>query len=533
MDQVKHSATLEEYAKLYTPQNACDESVVSIPKYDRDSLISEYIEVLELYNSFREYDEDFIRAGFISTEKSVKKFLRSNPMFQERLDNFVSYVQKAYSKYDNRWLQQVIYYPETVLFVVYLASLSGYRTCEGYAHYWFEENLKLQLLVPFMPSPMHMISAETIRIILKMLPEDSYEELFRRFFSDVKVLPEDLCTYDDDEATTNINGNPFRRTYGGDGQELRASFRRGEDSRKKKGAHSVSIYCCEERRAVDFGITDRKNHEIDCFMKSLSKIVFTKDEEEDEDFIFIADAINSRKNFVEFLNEREIDWILPIKRNNACKAMNKAAQDYFDKHSSSIEFIEKTTKKGHGRIEEKVYSMVDVNSLDTDVKFFENTAVIMRVQTKVTPVINNATEEIKPTYSEIYYISNLEYSEENFYQIKHSISVRWYYEQQHNTLDVVMLQDSQAVCDENHLAAIIGLNKCIYNVVTFARQIFTKNILEVKTKKAKAKSKRIPKVKPISYEKTFKELEDPLDAWRMLITYISTPKAENRASTNS
>ena len=54
-------------------------------------------------------------------------------------------------------------------------------------------------------------------------------------------------------------------------------------------------------------------------------------------------------------------------------------------------------------------------------------------------------------------------------QIKHSLSVRWLYETHHNTIDEVLLQDRRALCDENHLSTVIGLNKCAYNILTFAR----------------------------------------------------------------
>ncbi|MDY6260583.1 MAG: hypothetical protein SPL31_00450 [Succinivibrio sp.] len=43
------------------------------------------------------------------------------------------------------------------------------------------------------------------------------------------------------------------------------------------------------------------------------------------------------------------------------------------------------------------------------------------------------------------------------------------FEAQHNTIDTVLLQDTQHCCDENDLASIIGLNSMVYNVIFFAR----------------------------------------------------------------
>lgn len=47
-------------------------------------------------------------------------------------------------------------------------------------------------------------------------------------------------------------------------------------------------------------------------------------------------------------------------------------------------------------------------------------------------------------------------------------------QQQHNTIDTVLLQDMQHCCDENHLASVIGLNSMVYNVISFAREKMSK-----------------------------------------------------------
>lgn len=89
-----------------------------------------------------------------------------------------------------------------------------------------------------MPSPDFMISAETIRFFLKMIPDDESSKIFQSYFADSRIKAEELLqnlnTEDsnDDVYVDTIEG--FRDLIGGDGQELRASFRRGEHSRKKK-----------------------------------------------------------------------------------------------------------------------------------------------------------------------------------------------------------------------------------------------------------------------------------------------------------
>ena len=49
------------------------------------------------------------------------------------------------------------------------------------------------------------------------------------------------------------------------------------------------------------------------------------------------------------------------------------------------------------------------------------------------------------------------------------------YETQHYILDTAFLQDQQQVCDDNHLASIIGLNSMTLNVLTYAREKMSKS----------------------------------------------------------
>lgn len=83
--------------------------------------------------------------------------------------------------------------------------------------------------------------------------------------------------------------------------------------------------------------------------------------------------------------------------------------------------------------------------------------------------------EPKTSISTLYYISILEYNDENCLQFVHSHNDRWLYESHHNTIDTVLLQDQQHCCDENHLASIIGLNSMAYNILSFARQDSSKH----------------------------------------------------------
>ena len=151
-----------------------------------------------------------------------------------------------------------------------------------------------------MPEPTNMISAETIRFFLKMIPDDEFSSIFKGYFDESRIEAEKLLQNLDPEDSTDealvdtIEG--FRPLIGGDGQELRASFRRGEHCRKKKGAHRVSLYNCTSRVVSDYVMVQKKNNEVKAFMMMLLRCCNPLDA------IFYADAINTQEEIISFLN---------------------------------------------------------------------------------------------------------------------------------------------------------------------------------------------------------------------------------------
>ncbi|MDY5063387.1 MAG: hypothetical protein SPE82_01550 [Succinivibrio sp.] len=78
----------------------------------------------------------------------------------------------------------VIYTSDVVLLVVMLSSLCGNHDCREHAQFYFIYNPILQYIIPDMPSPKWMISAEEIRSFLKMIHDDEFSSMFRQYFSD-------------------------------------------------------------------------------------------------------------------------------------------------------------------------------------------------------------------------------------------------------------------------------------------------------------------------------------------------------------
>ncbi len=411
--------------------------------------------------------------------------------------------EKVSAPRDKRNPNYVIYPVDVVLVVVLLAKLCGCNDCEEYAHFWFTANPYLQCLVPNMPNCSHMISKECVTTCLKLVPDDGYESIFEEMFAEVKIYLKDLLLNQD----PNPEGKNYRPTIGGDGQELRASYRKGEVSRRKKGAHAVVVFNCDDRVALGFTTVNRKNHEIDGFTHILQKISVP------EDGIFYADALNTRKNFIDFLNERQLDWVFALKGQKATKHLYEGAKERFKADAPKVAFrVQLPPKLESGRIEVKTFEMVPASELGLENDFTAKS--VIKVVTDTSFKTNGAEKPKKDTTTTRYYLSSLECTEENFEQIIHSISIRWYYENHHNSIDEVLLQDRQAVCDEDHLAAIIGLNKFAYNVLSFARQKLSQEGFTLRKHKS-------AKHKPMSYKVTVDTLQnDPSLAFCMLIRYF-------------
>ncbi|MBQ9221987.1 hypothetical protein [Succinivibrio sp.] len=106
-----------------------------------------------------------------------------------------------------------------------------------------------------MLSPKHLISDETVRIIRKLVPEDVMYSIFTKYFDKVNVCIADMIMNKDYDSQN------YRKNLGGDGQKLRATFREGSFSRKKKGEHGVSIYDCDSLTVVGFKSVHLKNQE--------------------------------------------------------------------------------------------------------------------------------------------------------------------------------------------------------------------------------------------------------------------------------
>lgn len=410
------------------------------------------------------------------------------------------------AKYDTRDPDRITYSAEAVLCVVFLAGLCGCRNCQEYALFWLAHNPLLQCLFD-MPGPCCMISDEEIRLILRMVPSDAFEDFFRRRFAEFRKADPDLS-----KDTAEEGG--FMRTIGGDGQELRASYRRGESSRHKKGMQGVTLFDCDSRTVKDYTTVQKKNQEVDAFTKMLERVGL-----ENGQVVFYADALNTRAPLVDFLNKRGIDWLFPVKNNGGNKELREGIEKAFEEHKGEAAAMSEAGKTG-GRVEERTYSFLPASVLPGGQAFDGSGTIVMVDKRTEFPRNGSGDRKLRRAeHSRICYISSLPYSDGNNRQIKHSLSVRWLYEQHHNTIDEVLLQDRQALCDENHLSTVIGLNKCLYNVLTFARAKLSAEGMRM-TKYRSEETKR--RARLLSYKATTDLLaDDMLLAVECILEYFS------------
>ena len=515
---------LEQYAMQHTRFSA--------PADSDPDFVEQYVQALHKfgYTENDEFFDDYMYRVETARDRA-ERFLKKRPL-TTAIMALRNDIRRKYFQYDERKSDYVIYTSDVVLLVVMLSSLCGNHDCREHARFYFLYNPILQYIIPDMPSPRWMISAEEIRFFLKLIPDNEFSSMFRQYFSDARIEAQELVhnlNNEDDDVTE------YRHLLGGDGQELRSSYRRGEKSRKKKGAHRVCLYDCSALNVLSYRMVKAKNNEVSAFIEMIDNGSLPMDS------IFYADAINTTNKMIEFLNMRYIDYIMAVKTNLSNRpvvtAMEKYISELTDKTlNTSSHYHEVRADKEGSRIEDRNYNIVPVealynlkdndgNDILTKDKVLPNTRTVLRVYKEAEKHLRDDKEDGRKEPSTLYFISSLPFTEENCHQIVFSVRSRWMFEAQHNTIDTVLLQDMQHCCDDNHLASIIGLNSMVYNVISFAREKMSKRGYDNIKHRTKESARKAPL---ISYKINFMIFENnPLLALSYLMEYFDTQPVEN------
>lgn len=480
---------LEQYAKQHTRFSA--------PADSEPDFNEQYVQALHErgYTEDDAFFDDYMYQVETARDRA-ERFLKKRPL-TTAIMALRNDIRRKYFQYDERKSDYVIYTSDVVLLVVMLSSLCGNHDCRERAKFYFIYNPILQYIIPDMPSPKLIISAEEIRFFLKMIPDDEFSSMFRQYFSDARIEAYELVH--------NINN---------------------EDD-------DISD-CYSALNVISYSIVKVKNNEVSAFIEMIDNGSLPQDS------IFYADAINTTSKMIEFLNSRHLDYIMAVKTNLSNRpvvmAMEKYISELTDKtQNTSSHYHEVRTDKEGSRIEERTYDIVPVESLlkamdglkDNDAndiltkdKILPNTRTVLRVYKEAEKHLRDDKEDGRKETSTLYFISSLPFTEENCHQIVFSVRTRWMYEAQHNTIDTVLLQDMQHCCDEKHLASTIGLNSMVYNVISFAREKMSKRGYDNIKHRTKETARKAPL---ISYKISFKIFENnPLLALAYLMEYFDT-----------
>ena len=480
---------LEQYAKQHTRFSA--------PADSEPDFNEQYVQALHErgYTEDDAFFDDYMYQVETARDRA-ERFLKKRPL-TTAIMALRNDIRRKYFQYDERKSDYVIYTSDVVLLVVMLSSLCGNHDCRERAKFYFIYNPILQYIIPDMPSPKLIISAEEIRFFLKMIPDDEFSSMFRQYFSDARIEAYELVH--------NINNE----------------------------VDDISD-CYSALNVISYSIVKVKNNEVSAFIEMIDNGSLPQDS------IFYADAINTTSKMIEFLNSRHLDYIMAVKTNLSNRpvvmAMEKYISELTDKtQNTSSHYHEVRTDKEGSRIEERTYDIVPVESLlkamdglkDNDAndiltkdKILPNTRTVLRVYKEAEKHLRDDKEDGRKETSTLYFISSLPFTEENCHQIVFSVRTRWMYEAQHNTIDTVLLQDMQHCCDEKHLASTIGLNSMVYNVISFAREKMSKRGYDNIKHRTKETARKAPL---ISYKISFKIFENnPLLALAYLMEYFDT-----------
>lgn len=365
-------------------------------------------------------------------------------------------------KTDPRDQSKVIYPLDMVLIVVLLARLSGKNTAKAIASYYKEHYLELQCLLPDVPSPRYMLSATTINTLMRMFSEEEIQALLTTYFSAPPAESSEMIQCNDQRDRP----EGLKDTLGFDGQEMRGSFVRGEQSRKKKGAHGVTVYNCTTKAALGCTSVSKKNQESKAFLSMLPNLSI-------HGSVIMSDALNSSADVSTAIIEHGADFLLPIKQNAGNKELVNHVEAIYNREQAkpNKDWLTKNyVEKGHGRVESWTIELLPSSKLDPRINNqHQHVASIVRYTKKCDFILNGT--EIRSTTSTRYYISSLEFSNASVDQILYSVLDYWGVEAHHGVLDNpnVFNQDAIQGCNPRFLSNTLGINKIVLNILRSVR----------------------------------------------------------------
>ena len=414
---------------------------------------------IENYLKNLDYDEDRIRE-YLGVYRLALELKKCNEDAIEAIANAQEIIKEQFT--DSRSFEYVKYPLDVVAIVCILAFMAGRRSAFEIADYWEQYNPYLQVFISGMPAPDALISQDTVRTVLTIISPDLLEEFFIKYFANNTNFFKSL------KEISNL-----KSTLAVDGQEVRASYRKGEASRKKKGAVVTSLCNCEESMVCDYKVSNKKNQEKADLINMIANVSV-------EGSVIMADALNTTCAVMNAVIKAQADFLLPIKSNHTNKKLTEAVKKSFQANTySNSQKTAKVTAKGHGRLELSHFYILSADTLPKEIADEYPHVKTLVKYIKIRDTLKNKED---PVHSERYYVSSLAYDDVNIVeQIKHSIGCYWNIEAMHNRLDLVLMQDYMNICDPIYLPNRIGFNKIVFNILTYQRELASKGRREKKS----------------------------------------------------
>lgn len=265
------------------------------------------------------------------------------------------------------------------------------------------------------------------------------KDTFRRFFAalDPKVFEFHFLQW-----AQSLVENMDKEFVSIDGKTIRQASRMRADN----PIHLVSAWASENELILGQLKTEEKSNEITAIPALLDALFL-------EGAIVTIDAMGCQKEIARKIVEKKADYVLALKENHPT-LLKEVTQSFEEKHSH--EFYQ-TLDYGHGRIEERKYSIINDLGFIFERDSWRNLQSIVRIDSRRTI---KKTGEIQEERG--YYISSASLAE----PISKAIRFHWGIENRvHYCLDVVFGEDSSSKREGFAAQNFSLINKIVLNLI--------------------------------------------------------------------
>lgn len=392
--------------------------------------------------------------------------------------------------------------------VIMIAKQYGCQNAQDIDDFYNIHYLELFISIPDVPSFKSPISATTIRTAMMLVTPEDTEKFFVEYFTRVKIHIKEQIKYDDENFYD--RKDDIADTVLFDGHEMKETYGRGECSRKCKGGIITQLYNSTQRTPPACAISSANNHERNDALSLIEDAGIVGK-------IVMCDKLNTTADVSSKINKVQAYYLLPMIDTNGNKELHSHIEGIFNReHKKAVSYSEteleaealktspsKGKKANHGRKE-----FTDNELLPAKPYFDERihnphegvTALVKKTKTTI-KVLNK--EEISKTVKVTYYIPSIPFDvDSTIRQVRACFQDYWQIEENLSVLDDETLfnQDNVQACNKNTICNNAVLNKILYPILSYIRQLFS------------IKAKR---TRPFSY-KAITKLIQGMDLWEFM-----------------